>query len=92
MEICRQMAMLLHVAEKTDVAVVVLNQVRGNSLRKSGNDSIPVASQVVDPWCKVSLRLERIGGPRRRKAVLEKHYCQRVGLSANFSQDNLGAS
>lgn len=29
MELCRQMAMLLHVAERSDVAVMILNQARG---------------------------------------------------------------
>lgn len=91
-ELCRQMAMLLHVAEDSDIAVLILNQVRGGPLQDSRSDSIPVASQVVDPWCKVSLRLERLDELPRRKAILEKHYSRPVDSSAEFSLTELGVS
>lgn len=92
MELCRQMAMLLHVAEHANVAVVILNQVREIPLAGSKTSTIPVASQVVVPWCKVSLRLERLGESGRRKAILEKHHSFPAGRSAEFSPDGLGAS
>lgn len=91
-ELCRQMAMLLNVSEIFDVATIILNQVSGTSLQKSKIDYIPVAQQVVDPWCKVSLRLERLAEPPGRKAVLEKHYSRPIGSSAEFSPNDLGAS
>nr|MDO8100267.1 ATPase domain-containing protein [Candidatus Njordarchaeota archaeon] len=92
MELCRQMAVLLHVAERSDAAAIVLNQVRGGALQYSHVDSVPVASQVVDPWCRVSLRLERLGELPRRKAILEKHHSRPVGSSVEFSLTDLGAS
>lgn len=92
MELCRQMAMLLHVAEHDSVAVIILNQARGGPVADSKVDFAPVASQVVGPWCKVSLRLERIGDSSRRRAILEKHHNLPAGRSAEFSPDALGAS
>ena len=92
MELCRQMAMLLHVAEHDNVAAVVLNQIRDVPLGGSKTASLPVASQVVVPWCRVSLRLERLGESGRRRAILEKHHCSPTGRTAEFSPDDLGAS
>ena len=92
MELCRQMAMLLHVAERDNVAVVILNQVREVPLAGSRTASLPVASQVVVPWCKVSLRLERLGESGRRRVIVEKHHSFPAGRSAEFSPDELGAS
>jgi len=92
MELCRQMAVLLHVAERSDVAAMILNQVRGGALQNLHADSVPVAGQVVDPWCKVSLRLERLGELPRRKAILEKHYSRPADSSAEFSLTELGVS
>jgi DNA repair protein RadB len=92
MELCRQMAMLLHVAEHTDLAVIILNQARGNLRGDSKVGFTAVANQVVVPWCKVSLRLERMGDSGHRKAILEKHHSQPVGRSAEFSPSGLGAS
>jgi DNA repair protein RadB len=92
MELCRQMAMLLHVAEHNNLAMIILNQVREVPLEGSKTASLPVASQFVVPWCKVSLRLERLGESGRRKAVLEKHHCFPVGRSAEFLPSELGAS
>jgi len=91
MELCRQMAVLLHVAEHSDVAAMILNQVRGGAIQNSHMDSVPVADQVVDPWCRVSLRLEKLGDLPRRKAILERHYSRPVG-SVEFSLTDLGAS
>jgi DNA repair protein RadB len=91
MELCRQMAMLLHVAEQSDVAAIIINQVRGRILQGAHADSVPVGSQVVDPWCKVSIRLERLGDSLRRKAILEKHYSRSTDSSAEFSLTESGA-
>jgi DNA repair protein RadB len=91
MELCRQMAMLLHIAEHGDVAAMILNQVREIPV-EGPRTAVPVASQVVGPWCKVSLRLERLGESGRRKAILEKHHSFPPGRSAEFSPDELGAS
>jgi DNA repair protein RadB len=91
-ELCRQMATLLHIAERADVAALILNQVRASAIRGPHADTVPVASQVVDPWCKVSLRLERIGELPCRKAVLEKHYSRPIDSCADFSLTELGVS
>jgi DNA repair protein RadB len=92
MELCRQMAMLLHVAERGNVAVLILNQVRDIPTSGLKTTSTPVAGQVVVPWSKVLLRLERLGESGRRKAILEKHPSIPAGQSAEFSPDEMGAS
>jgi RecA/RadA recombinase len=91
-ELCRQMAMLLRLSEELDLSTVILNQVSGNPLQKSELGYVPVAHQVVDPWCGVTLRLERLSEPPGRRAVLEKHYSKPTGSSALFSPNDLGAS
>jgi RecA/RadA recombinase len=91
-ELCRQMAMLLRLSEELDLATMILNQACGNPLQKSEIGYVAVAHKVVDPWCMVSLRLERLTEPPGRKAVLEKHYSRPTGSSALFSPNDLGAS
>jgi DNA repair protein RadB len=91
-ELCRQMAMLLHLSEELDLATMILNQASGDPLQRSEIGYVPVAYQVIDPWCKVSLRLERLMEPPGRRAVLEKHNSRLAGSSALFSPNDLGAS
>jgi DNA repair protein RadB len=91
-ELCRQMATLLCLSEELDLATMILNQVSGDPLQKSEIGYFPVAHQVIDPWCGVSLRLERLTEPPGRRAVLEKHNSRPAGSSAMFSPNDLGAS
>lgn len=92
MEMCRQMAVMMHVAERFDVVAIVLNQAKGDPLKDPKEGFSPVAAQVVDPWCRVQLRLERFIDSSMRKVILEKHNRLPVGVSVEFSLNELGAS
>jgi DNA repair protein RadB len=73
-ELNRQLAYLMQICKKRDVAVVVLSDVH-SILYDSGKISEiePVANRVLNFWSSVTLKLERIPQSKFRKAVLEKH-------------------
>ncbi|MDI3502272.1 MAG: repair protein RadB [Archaeoglobi archaeon] len=78
-ELAQQLAFLMGVARKYDVAVIVTNQVYADIER---NELLPVGGLLLQHASKVILELRREGN--RRIAVLRKHRSRPEGLSCEF--------
>jgi len=85
-ELASQIAHLLEIARKYDVAVVITNQVYmdvdGGELRPSGGHALEHLSKVI-------IQLERVGNGRR-KATIKKHRSLPEGISCEFVITNNG--
>lgn len=76
----RQIVHLTSLARRYDVAVVVTNQVYTDPEREEYSG---LGGNAMEHWTKTIVRLERLGGERRR-AVVEKSQSSADGRSAEF--------
>jgi len=77
----RQLQTLSWIARRSNVAVIVINQVHFDS--RTGSTR-PVAEYIMGYRCKDILRLDKLPLPGRRLAVLERHRNLPEGLMAKF--------
>jgi len=78
-ELAQQLAFLMGIARKYEVAVIITNQVYADLER---NELLPVGGLLLQHASKVILELRREGD--RRIAVLRKHRSRPEGLSCEF--------
>lgn len=78
-ELGRQLAQLLSVARKSNIPVLLTNQVYTNI---DTGEITPVGSDIMRYWSKVMVELEK--RDNSRKAILRKHKFMPEGLSMEF--------
>lgn len=79
-ELAQQVAHLLGLARKNDVAVLITNQVYTNV---ENNELCPVGGNMLEHLSKVIIQLEKIDWGKRR-AILRKHRSMPEGISCEF--------
>ncbi|MBC7109782.1 MAG: DNA repair and recombination protein RadB [Archaeoglobi archaeon] len=78
-ELAQQLAFLVGLARKYDVAVIITNQVYADIEK---NELLPVGGLLLQHISKVIIELRRVGD--RRIAILRKHRSKPEGLSCEF--------
>ncbi|MFX0137977.1 MAG: ATPase domain-containing protein [Candidatus Hodarchaeota archaeon] len=87
-----QMAELVKLAEKYNIAVLVNNQVRSRISNQKSQRLVPFNRNILDYWCKVQLFLSfpKKMDMKKREAILIKHQNQQIEKSCSFIISNEG--
>ena len=80
-ELANQIACLLQLARKYDVAVVITNQIY---MDVDSGELRPVGGNMVEHLSKIIVQLEKQGSGKRR-AILRKHRSRPEGISCEFA-------
>ncbi|MDI9624225.1 MAG: DNA repair and recombination protein RadB [Methanothermobacter sp.] len=83
-ELGNQMALLLRMAKKYDLAVVITNQIYSLFDAEGRNAIEPVGGTILKYWSKIIIELQKGDVIGERRAILKRHKNKQEGLETTF--------